>query len=322
MIIDFQHHFVPRRYQPAGGGAAGLNVNADGSPKMTPNSVLYDLDEHILAMDDAGIDAAFLTCPPAMCADLDYSMTVNDDTFQAVNEYKGRFIGSAHVNPLHGHEAVRELARCAGDYGFPGVVITSEIDGVFLDDPVLDRFWQEVCRLNLFVFIHPALTPTLAAHLNAYDMGRSIGREFSLIAATMRLINGGVLDRFPDLRILMSHLGGGLATMLGRIRKFQDREFFGTVADPLHGMLPRKELDYYLRHRLIFDTAGVCGEIKSVMAALHEIPSERIVLGTDYPQEIRDRKSLKRFIVELRELEKPDGAKLITDKQSLLLPGP
>ena len=58
-------------------------------------------------------------------------------------------------------------------------------------------------------------------------MARSIGREFSLIAATVRLINSGLLDRHPDLRIHMSHLGGGIATMLGRIRKYQDKAVLG-----------------------------------------------------------------------------------------------
>ena len=71
----------------------------------------------------------------------------------------------------------------------------------------------------------------------------------------------------------MSHLGGGIATMLGRIRKFQDREHFGTAGHPVHGKLPAKDFDHYLRERLVFDTAGMCGEIKSVQAALLELPA-------------------------------------------------
>ena len=122
---------------------------------MTPNALLSDLDEHIAMMDLAGIDAAFLTCPPAMCANLDYSRKVNDYTKKAVEEYPGRFIGAAHVNPLDGKVALHELARCAVDLGFPGVVITSEIDGTFIDDAALDSFWQEVCRRDLFVFVDP-----------------------------------------------------------------------------------------------------------------------------------------------------------------------
>src|SRR5215211_6649468 len=105
----------------------------------------------------------------------------------------------------------------------------------------------------MFVFVHPVLKPCFWEALNAYDMARSVGREFSLIAATIRLIDSGLLDRFPTLRIHMSHLGGGIAALLGRIRKFQDRAFFGTIGHPVHGKLPQEDFDYYMRERLIFD---------------------------------------------------------------------
>lgn len=319
MLVDFQHHFVPRALAEKRGSAdVGLTTDATGAPRMTPNALLSDLDEHIAMMDTAGIDAAFLTCPPAMCADLDYSRQVNDYTKKAVEDYPERFIGAVHVNPLGGEDALRELARCAGDLGFPGAVITSEIDGVFIDDPALEPFWAEVCKRGLFVFVHPALTPTISTSLNAYDMGRSIGREFSLIAATLRIIDSGLLDRHPDLRILMSHFGGGIASMLGRIRKFQDRGFFGTATHPLHGKLPERDLDYYLTERLTFDTAGVCGAITSVTASLEELSPSRIVFGTDYPQEIRSRADIVNFISQLRALG-VDGESMLTGNGSLLL---
>ena len=101
MIVDFQHHFIPRemaKEPPA--SKAGVHFDKDGVPSMTPNAVLYDLDEHIDMMDTAGIDAAFLTVPPAMCASLEVSRLANDKTQAAVKAYPGRFIGGAHVNPL------------------------------------------------------------------------------------------------------------------------------------------------------------------------------------------------------------------------------
>jgi predicted TIM-barrel fold metal-dependent hydrolase len=319
MVIDFQHHFVPREFvEVEDQGSVGLRVDASGAPRMTPNAVLSDLDQHVAMMDFAGIDAAFLSCPPAMCADLDYSRQVNNHTKKAEGDYPGRFIGAAHINPLDGNDALRELSRCAVDLGFLGAVITSEIDGIFIDDPALDPFWQEICKRDMFVFIHPALTPAVASSLNAYDMGRSIGREFSLIAATVRLIDSGLLDRYPELRILMSHLGGGIATMLGRIRKFQDRAFFGTVKHPVHGKLPERDLDYYLNERLVFDTAGVCGAITSVSASLAELTPSRIVFGTDYPQEIRTREGIKTFVSSLRDLG-ADGQTILGQNDHLLL---
>ena len=319
MIVDFQHHFVPRELakEPAG-TKVGLQFDADGVPSMTPNAALYDLDEHIRMMDAVGIDAAFLTCPPGMCVGPDLSRFINDKTKEAERNYPGRFIGGAHVNPLGGPDALRELARCSVELGFPGVVITSEIDGVYLDSPELEAFWSEACRLGMFVFVHPALALAFSQSLNAYDMTRAVGREFSLIAATIRLIDSGLLDRHPDLLVHMSHLGGGIATMLGRIRKFHDREFFGTAGHPVHGKLPAKAFDHYMNERIVFDTAGMCGEIKSVQAALLELPASRIVFGTDYPQEIRSTSDVAKFVSDIRSLGTA-GSRILSGNVASLL---
>ena len=93
--------------------------------------------------------------------------------------------------------------------------------------------------------------------------------------------------------------------MLGRIRKFQDRAFFGTAGHPLHGKLPARDIDHYFNNRLVFDTAGVCGAIASVTAALAELSPTRIVFGSDYPQEIRSREDIVDYISKLRALGGP-----------------
>jgi predicted TIM-barrel fold metal-dependent hydrolase len=120
------------------------------------------------------------------------------------------------------------LRRCSDELGFQGVVITSEIDGYFLDAPEFEPFWAEAASLGMYVFVHPALKLNDSRQFNAYDSARSVGREFSLIMATLRLINSGVFDRHQGLTIQMGHLSGGIASMLGRIRKFQEKEFWGT----------------------------------------------------------------------------------------------
>ena len=110
---------------------------------------------------------------------------------------------------------------------------------------------------GMYVFVHPALTPAAASNLTPSTW---VARRAGILPdpATIRLITSGVLDRYPKLTIQMSHFGGGIASMLGRIRGFQDREFFGTATRPVHGK-PENDLDYYFRERLVFDTAGFCG---------------------------------------------------------------
>jgi len=280
--------------------------------------LLFDLDEHIRMMDAAGIDAALLTSAAGMCADLERSRLVNDRASQAERDYPGRFIGAAHANPLDGRAGLRELARCRHELGFPGVVITSEVDGLFLDAPQFEAFWAEAARLDMFVFVHPALRLNHPQAFDGYDTARSVGREFSLIMATIRLINSGVFDRHPELTVHMAHLGGGIAAMLGRIRSYQDKDFWGTIDNARHGMKARKDFDDYFAENLVFDTAGFCGAIGAVKGALIEIPASRIVFATDYPQEIRAREAVCDFVRDIRALGNA-GERILFGNTGLLL---
>ena len=319
MIVDFQHHFTPRELMKEDpGDRLILNYDETGAPSYTNHKLLYDLDEHIRMMDASGIDAAFLTCAAAMCADLERSRIVNDRAKQAEKDYPGRFIASAHAHPLGGAEAFKELARCKHELGCPGVVITSEMDGHMLDSPALEPFWAEAARLGLFVFVHPALKLTFPQQFDAYDTARSVGREFSLVMATIRLIDSGVFDRHPQLTVHMSHLGGGIASIIGRIRSYQDKTFWGTKGNPKHGALPAHDFDHYIRTNMVFDTAGFCGVMGAVNAALLEIPAERIVFATDYPQEIRAREAVRDFVRDIRALGQ-NGEKILSGNVAKLL---
>src|SRR5262245_55033487 len=319
MIVDFQHHFTPRELMPKDLGRRKLvSYDEHGAPSFIMHWMLFDLDEHIAMMDAAGIDVAFLTSAAGMCADLDKSRLCNETAKRAERDYPARFIGSAHANPLGGAEALRELNRCKHELGFPGVVITSETSGLYLDAPEFEAFWAECEKLGLFVFVHPALKLNQSQQFDGYDTARSVGREFSLIMATIRLINSGVFDRHPGLTVHMAHLGGGIASMLGRVRSYQDKQFWGSAGKPRHGMNPKQDFDHYLTYNMVFDTAGFCGAIGSVKTALVEIPASRIVFATDYPQEIRARAAVRDFVRDLRALG-ADGEAILSGNVGKLL---
>ena len=83
-------------------------------------------------------------------------------------------------------------------------------------------------------------------------------------------------------------------------------------------MKAHKEFDFYLHNNMVFDTAGFCGAMGAVKAALIEIPVSRIVFATDYPQEIRERHAVREFVQELRGLGKPGEAILAGNVGKLL----
>lgn len=321
MVIDFHHHFVPRQLITQDpGDKLILSYDENGAPSYTTHKLLFDHDAHIKMMDEAGIDVALLSSAAGMSTTIERSRIVNDEAKALEQRYPKRYIGFAHANPLGGAEAMAELARCADDLGYPGVTITSEQDGLYLDAPQFEPFWTECEKRGLFVFVHPALKLNESRQFDAYDLARSVGREFSLVMAVIRLINAQVFDRHPKLIVQMSHLGGGIAALLGRLRSYQDKEFWGTKGNPKHGIAPSKDFDHYLQKNFIFDTGGFCGEVGSVKTALVEIPASRLVFGTDYPQEIRTASVNANFIKEIAKLG-ADGEQILAGTAKTLLKG-
>ncbi len=320
MIIDHQHHYLPAEFVKAPADGRPQAEYTDGNPSYTFNPLISDLDAHLAVMDETGVGAAVLSCSVGMDnPDLAQCRRINDALRQAEERYPGRFIGLAHL-PVIGDGASDELVRCRDELGFVGAVTTSEPQGMGLDAPEMDDYYRRLCDLGMYLFVHPLLTSLSYKQLDHdYDLQRSVGREFSLCTATVRLINGGVLDRFPDLVVQMSHLAGGLAAILGRVRRHQNKEDLGIADHPRHGKLPERDFMHYLTERLIFDISGVTGEINALKSALLEIPSARIVFATDYPQEIKSADEVRVYLDQIRALGE-DGENVLRGNDGRLMP--
>ena len=334
MIIDFQHHYTPPELYKGDAGAASARLDEDGNPSYLQNPLLADLAPHVRMMDRAGIDAAVLSCGAGFDQpDLATCSLINDRIHQAEKDHPGRFIGLAHVPALKPAEAAAELKRCAVELGFPGAVIASELQGEPLDAEALRPFWKAAADLGLYVFIHPLAAVIRWKHMNADDLGRMFGWEFSLMTNTVRLINGGVLDELPTLKVQFSHFAGGIGRYTGRIRGFQQREKWGTAKVPRHGRTPQKPIQHYLDHRLFYDCAGWAGPDPAAELGAHwvqfgmqEVAFSQVVFATDYPQAVRDDGEVAAYVDAVRGLgpncramlEGANAEKLIPDLRQRL----
>jgi predicted TIM-barrel fold metal-dependent hydrolase len=318
VIVDFQQHYTPTALLKGDRNVVSVRLDENGNPNYLLNPLLADLAGHVRMMDRAGIDAGVLSCgvgfdqpDPATCR------LINDSVRQAVDDYPGRFIGLAHVPALKPMEAAAELRRCAVDLGFPGVVIGSELQGQALDAEALRPFWQAAADLGLYVFIHPLPQVVAWPQLYVDDLGRMLGWEFSLMVATLRIINSGLLDDLPTLKIQFAHFSGGIGRYLGRIRGFQQRDKWGTASVPRHGRQPKKPFDHYLEHRLFYDCAGWAGPDHAaawgaewVRFGLQEVALSQTVFATDYPQAVRDADEVAGYVAAVRALG-PDARAMV-----------
>jgi predicted TIM-barrel fold metal-dependent hydrolase len=310
MLVDFQQHYTPPELLKGDTNAVSAQVDADGNPNYLLNPLLADLNSHVRMMDAAGIDAGVLTCGSGFDQpDLASCRLINDRLRQAEMDHPGRFIGLAHVPALKPAEAAAELKRCAVDLGFPGAVIASELQDQPLDAEALRPFWKACADLGLYVFVHPLPRVIRWNRMDADDLGRMLGWEFSLMTAAVRVINSGLLDDLPALNIQFSHFAGGIGRYLGRIRGFQQRDKWGTARIERHGRRPRQPIDRYLDRRLFYDIAGWAGPDHAgewgahwVRFGLEELAFPQIVFATDYPQAVREASEVAAYVEAVRGL--------------------
>jgi predicted TIM-barrel fold metal-dependent hydrolase len=183
------------------------------------------------------------------------------------------------------------------------------VQGQALDSEALRLFWRAAADLGLYVFVHPLPQVIRWAHMDADDLGRMLGWQFSLMVAAIRMINSGLLDELPALRVQFAHFAAGLGRYLGRIRGFQQREKWGTAGVPRHGRQPRKPIDHYLEERLFYDCAGWAGPDHAaewgaewVRFGLQEVALSQTVFATDYPQAVREGGEAAAYVAAVRAL--------------------
>jgi predicted TIM-barrel fold metal-dependent hydrolase len=307
MIVDFQHHYIPVELAKKRGVYSENDtvLRQDGLPATTMHRRLYDLDLQLSDMDEAGILVSVLSCLFGWSASLADCRYINEDLAAIQKKYPGRFVGLAQAPVLEGQVAYDELRRAIRDLGLHGVTITSQVDGLSLDSPKLYGFYERVCELDVPIFVHPALVPTGYEHLKDYDLPRVLGREVDLTVATTRLIAGGIFDRFPNLKIVMGHFGGGIAAVKDRLVAKGYR--FGTLKRPF--------AEYF--DKLYFDMAGFEGGLTALSCGLLGIRPDRLVFASDYPQDFtgvntdtgRGMKELRDYVQAVRNLPLDDAIK-------------
>jgi predicted TIM-barrel fold metal-dependent hydrolase len=307
MVIDFQHHYVPVELAKKRGLYAEETsyLKEGGLRATTMHKRLYDLDLQLREMSEAGIDVSVLSCLLGWSAPMDECRLINDNLAKVQANYPGKFVGLAQAPILEGQAAIQEIDRAVRNLGLKGVTITSQTKGVSLDAPKLYDLYEKICELDVPIFVHPALAPVGYDLLQDYDLPRVLGREVDLTVATTRLIAGGVLDRFPDLKLVIAHFGGGIAAVKDRLLAKGYR--FGTLKRPF--------ADYF--DMLYFDLAGFEGGLTALHCALQGIRPERLLFASDYPQDFtgvntdtgRGMKELKAYIDAVRALALSDATK-------------
>jgi 2,3-dihydroxybenzoate decarboxylase len=236
-------------------------------------------------MDRAGIDYAILSqTGPSVQGEADARLAVrraqegNDFLAAQIARRPDRFGGFATL-PMHSpQDAARELTRAVRELGFKGALVNGHTQGTYYDDPVYDAFWEQMQDLDVPFYLHPTdawiLPAVYAGHPELHGATWGWGVETGTHA--LRLLFGGVFDRFPRLKVILGHMGEGLPFLRWR---FDSR--FEVYS---HGVeLALKPSEYFGRNLLI-TTSGVCSA-PALIGAIGEMGAEGVMFSVDYPYE-------------------------------------
>ena len=267
--IDAHAHVISDEYR------AALPRLPDGSPPPLPPAPLEGLQA---TMARYGIDGAVVSTGPPGASVPDRGQAVelarlaNELVAGIVQSAPSRFAGLAVLPLPHVDAALAELAHALDALELDGAMLLTNAGGTYLGEPAWDPLFDELDRRGAYVFVHPVVGPyelplahwPIWLHEFPFDTTRAL----------VQLLYSGTLERCPNIRFQLAHLGGTVPFLAERIASLAAREPELAAAAPAGAR-------EYLR-RLWYDT-GLSNNDVALASTLAAVPLERVVFGTDWP---------------------------------------
>jgi aminocarboxymuconate-semialdehyde decarboxylase len=257
---------------PASDEVNAAQMAANGAKFVDPQLRIRDMDA--MGIDVQAIAIAppqyyYWTDPPLGAR---LSAMQNDRIAEIVAAHPTRFTGLGTLPMQDVALALRELERVADELGFRGLELCTNVNGVDLDDDRFEPLWQRIEELEMLVVFHPhgfSHGERLATHY----MINTVGMPMDSTVLISHLIFGGVLERYPALRLCVVHGGGYLPFYPARFDHAYD------VRPDVRTRISRAP-STYLR-QIYFDTVVFDPTLLGRLVA--DQGDERVLLGTDYP---------------------------------------
>lgn len=281
--VAFEEHFMTPGFESYSKSFISL-IDPETARVLTRR--LADIDEErIDIMDRHGIETTILsqTGPgvqgePDVQSAIDRARQSNDYLAERIGHYSGRLAGFAMLPMQAPDEAADELERCVRELGFKGAMVNGHTDGVYYDDPRFNVVWDRVQSLDVPFYLHP----TNAKH-HPYSfadhpelLGATWGWGVETGSHALRLLFGGVFDRYPSVKLVLGHMGEGLPFLRWRF----DSRF---EAYPC-GVTLKKKPSAYFGSNILITTSGVCSH-HALIGAIGEMGAENVLFSVDYPYE-------------------------------------
>lgn len=280
--IDIHAHITPEGYiRAAAKGEDWYGPQADADAMFRDNPRMSWTPEQRLAeMDSLGVDVHVLSTNGYFynydkdAATITHmSREANDYVSQLTKDYPTRFAGLANLPMQDVAASVAELERSMTQLGLKGAMVGDHVNGKTYDDPEFLPLWKAAEELGAVILIHQGGPTVVNPRSSSYHLPNSIGNLVDRTVTFSSFVFGGVMDRYPDLKICLSHGGGYACFGIGRLdRGWQVRpEARANIQQPPSSYLKKFYYDC-LTHdeaalRFLIDTVGI----------------DRVLMGSDWP---------------------------------------
>ena len=313
LVIDMQHHFIPSGAVKLIGTTEEHDFTYGLGRFKKEYQQIQDPDVHLKWMDDSGIDMAILSTGSFVPNGEQFCKACNDGYSEVCRKYPDRFRGMTHVYPFGDVEKNRdEIKRGVEELGLWGIAAVTSFKNMTIDSPTMDHIYEMAVQYDMPLFVHPSIRMNLWGG-ERYDLFMTVTREYDIVKSFVEIIYG-VLPRFPELKVIMAHFGGGLPALKGRLLAWHRPKGFPLPDDGLrHGGLAvnhAKELGLVddfesMVKNMFFDSAGYGGWLPVMKSAFETLGADHLCFATDYPYELNVPGYVKEYIREINDFDLP-----------------
>ena len=272
-----------------------------------------EIEKRFALMEANGVKMQVLSiCPQAPSFDnkehaVNAARKANDLYAEAVSRWPDKFLAFAAVPLPHVDEALKELDRALGQLKMVGATITTFIGNRSIADPAFAPFYEELNRRATVLYIHPSGNGVESPFISPFHLAWAIGAPIEDTVSIMHLIEAGIPQRYPKIKIVNSHLGGMIPMVLQRLDNISKWEH------------PLPEKPSITAKRMWYCSVGH-GHPPALRAAVDSLGADRICLGTDFPYE--NGELFNRAVQYIRESNlKPEDAEKILDHNAAYVLG-
>jgi len=241
-----------------------------------------ELDARLRLMDRAGVGIQVLSACPQVPYSEDRQKAaraasfVNDQYAELAGSHRNRFRAFAALPMPHLDDSVEEMRRALDQLGMTGIAMNTTVLGHALVEADYGPIFAELNSRNAVLYLHPAGNSACSPLIGDYHLTWMVGAPVEDTISTMHLITHGIPARYPNIKIINSHLGGALPMLLQRA----DDQYRWEAPDT-------PEPPSVAARRMWYDTVGH-GHVPALRCAIDSFGADRLLLGTDFPYENGD----------------------------------